>query len=83
MPVTLHTLLHHRETDQCRAGDNWSMNLEVEFPSDIAGVDPRIIQRDVEHGDGHILHVYAPVPLEPTTEAAPKFLLLIFVLVDL
>lgn len=59
------------------------MDLVVKFPGDVAGINPRIVQGDVAYRNGHILHVFAPVPLEPATEAAFEFPLLIPVLVDL
>lgn len=59
------------------------MDLKVKFPGDIAGIDPRIVQSDIEHGDGYVLHVFTPIPLEAAPEAAFKFPFLISKLIDL
>lgn len=77
------TLLHHREVDQPGALEEGPVDLELELAGDVAGVDARVVQGDVQHGDGHVLHVFAPIPLDPPAEAAWELVVCLPVLVDL
>lgn len=77
------TLLHHGEMDQPGALEEGPVDLELELAGDVAGVDARVVQGDVQDSDGHVLHVFAPVPLDPTTKAAWKLVVCFPVLVDL
>lgn len=40
------------------------MSLELKLPGHVAGVEAGVVQGDVEHSDGHVLQVFAPVPLQ-------------------
>lgn len=59
------------------------MCLKSKLPGHVAGVEARVIQSDVKHSDGHILQVFAPIPLQASLEGALHFLLAIPILIDL
>lgn len=68
------TLLHHGEVDLPGALEEGPVDFELELAGDVAGVDARVVESHVLHGDGHVLHVFAAIPLDPPTEAAWKFM---------
>lgn len=59
------------------------MGLKLKLSRHVAGVEARVIQSDVEHSDGHILQVLAPIPLQTPLEGALHLLVAISILVDL
>lgn len=59
------------------------MCLKGELPGHVAGIEARVIQGDIQHGDGHILQVLAPIPLQAPLEGALHLLLAISILIDL
>lgn len=59
------------------------MCLKLKLPGHIARVEARVVQSDIEHSDGHILQVFAPIPLQTTLERALHFLVAVTILVYL
>lgn len=59
------------------------MCFKSKLPGHVAGVEARVIQGDVEHSDGDILQVLAPVPLQASLEGALHLLLAVSILIDL
>lgn len=59
------------------------MCLKFELPGHIARVEARVVQSDIEHGDGHVLEVFAPIPLQTTLEGALHLLVAISILIYL
>lgn len=59
------------------------MRLKFKLPGHVACVEARVVQRDIEHSDGHVLKVFAPVPLQAPLEGALHLLVAIAILVYL
>lgn len=59
------------------------MCLELKLPGHVAGVEAGVVQGDIEHSDGHVLQVFAPVPLQTPLEGALHLLVAVPILVDL
>lgn len=59
------------------------MCFKSKLPGHVAGVEARVIQGDVEHSDGDILQVLAPIPLQASLEGALHLLLAVSILIDL
>lgn len=59
------------------------MCLKFKLPGHVACVEARVVQSDIEHSDGHVLQVFAPVPLQTTLEGALHLLVAIAILVYL
>lgn len=62
-PLPSLTLLGDSERDQPCSLHKGAMRLKLKFPGHVASVEARVIQGDVEYSDGHILQVFASVPL--------------------
>lgn len=59
------------------------MCLKLKLPGHVAGIEAGVVQGDIEHSDGHVLQVFAPVPLQASLEGALHLLVAVPVLVDL
>lgn len=59
------------------------MSLELKLPRHVASVEARVVESDIEHCDGHVLQVFAPIPLQASLEGALHLLLAVPILVDL
>lgn len=77
------TLLGDSEGDQPCSFHKGAMRLKSKLPGHVAGVEARVIQSDVKHSDGHVLQVFAPIPLQTSLEGTLHLLLAIPILVDL
>lgn len=77
------TLLGDSEGDQPCGLHKGAMCLKLKLPGHIAGVEARVVQGDVEHSDGHVLQVLAPIPLQASLEGAFHLLVAIPILIDL
>lgn len=77
------TLLRDAEGDQPRGLHKGPVRLKLKLPGHVTGVEAGVIERDVEHSDGHILQVLTPVPLQAPLEGALHLLVAVSVFVDL
>jgi hypothetical protein len=76
------TFLCDSEGDEPCGLHKGPMRLKFKLPRHVAGVEARVIQSDIEHGDGYILQVLAPVPLQTPLEGALHLLVAIAILKD-
>lgn len=77
------TLLSDSKGDKPCSLHKGTMCLKLKFPRHIAGVEAGVVQGDIEHSDGHVLQVLAPVPLQAALEGALHLLVAISILIDL
>lgn len=77
------TLLGDTEGDQPGGLHEGAMCLKLKLPGHVAGVEAGVVQGDIEHSDGHVLQVFAPIPLQASLEGALHLLVAVPILIDL